>query len=143
MSVHLSIRAELRYLVVTDACALVLAELVLAALRRLPMLLSPLASVLLGVLIALGFAADVAIWLWTGARTVELSDNELTVFRGQFLSALTISRTAIARLRVRRFIGVGVVRLRTRSGQRVRICENAFPREEFRRFLTTLETWER
>ena len=49
----------------------------------------------------------------------------------------------LPRLKVPRLLGVGSVWFRVQSGARVRISENAFPREEFRRFLTVMETWER
>jgi len=140
---HFSVRAEPRYLIVTDAISLVAIEVLLVAVARVRMLLSPLAVVLLCLVVLAGFAADVAIWLWTGVRSVELSEGELVIYRGAGLSRLAVARTAVRRLRIRRLLGVGVVRLRTRSGQYVRISENAFPRAEFRRFLAALETWTR
>ena len=143
MSIQLSIRADPRFLVVTDVLSFVLLELVLFAASRLRVLLSPLAFVVLSAVSAAGFAADVAIWHWTGIRSVEVDEEELTILRGPSLSSRTYARKSIARLTVRRFLGVGTVRFRTNSGVRVRIPEHAFPREEFRRFLTLMETWER
>ena len=107
------------------------------------MLLSPLASFLLGLLVLAGFAADVGIWFWTGARSVELSDEELTVYRGPRLSRQSVPRSSVAHVRVRKVAGACVVRLRTRSGRYLRLSEVAFPREEFRRFLAAIRTWER
>jgi hypothetical protein len=143
MGFHLCVRAHPRYLIVTNAFALLAVELLLFALTRVRLLLSPLALAVLGLAVFAGFAADVAIWFWTGIRSVDLSDTELTVFRGPLLSPQTVPKASIGRLRVQRFLGVGSVRLRTRSGVYLRLSESAFPREEFRRFLSEIEGWQR
>ncbi len=143
MSIRAAIRAQPRYLIVTDVFAFVLVELLLVAVSRVHILLSPLAFVLLTLAAAAGFIADVAIWYWTGIRSAEISEDELAVLRGPSLEPQSFARASIARLTVRRFLGVGAVRFRTRSGQYVRISENAFPREEFRRFLAEMERWVR
>ena len=143
MNIHLFVRAEPRFLIATNVVSLLLVELLLVAVSRIPMLLSPLALVLLGLAVLAGFAADMGIWFWTGVRSIELSDEELTLYRGPRLSRQTVPRSSIARLRVRHVAGGGMVRLRTRSGLSLRLSEVAFPREEFRRFLAAIRTWER
>ena len=141
MDSHLSIHAHPRYLVATDAAALVVAELLLFALSRIRLLVSPLASLLLGLGVLAGFAADVGLWFWKGIRAAELSDDLLTVYEGSSLRPVEIKRSVVLRLRISRVAGSRMVRLRTMSGQRLRMAENAFQREEFTRFLRALQEW--
>lgn len=143
MSTTLSIHAHPRYLVVTNAFALVLVELLLFLASRVRVLLSPLAWAVLGLAVLAGFGADIAIWYWTGIRAVEVTEEALTIFRGPLLSAQTLPRASVASLTLQRVLGVGAVRIRTNKGLQVRISESAFPREEFRRFLSEMANWRR
>jgi len=139
----MTIHAHSRYLIVTDAVVLVLVEALLFGLGRVSVLLSPLAFWLMSVVILLGFALDVAAWYWRGIRSVDVDADVLTVYRGPSLSAQAFPRSSIARLKVTRFPGARAVRLRASSGRRERITEQAFPRDEFTRFLSIVELWER
>jgi hypothetical protein len=141
MDSHVSIHAHPRYLVATDAAAFVVAELVLFALSRIRVLVSPLASVLLGIGVLAGFAADVGLWFWKGIRAAEISDDVLTVYQGRSLLPLQVKRAVVLRLRVSRLPGSRTIRLRTMSGRRLRMTENAFQRDEYTRFLTALREW--
>ncbi len=139
----MTIHAHSRYLIVTDAVVLVLVEALLFGVGRVRVLLSPLAFWLLSAAVLVGFALDVAAWYWKGVRAVEVDDDLLTVYRGRSLSAQAFSRSSIVRLKVTRFPGARRVRLRASSGRREKIAEQAFPRDEFTRFLSIMETWKR
>lgn len=137
------INAHSRYLIVTDAAVLVLVEALLFGVGRVRVLLSPLAFWLISAVIIVGFALDVAAWFWRGIRAVDVDADVLTVYRGPSLSAQAFPRSSIDRLKVTRFPGARGVRLRASSGRRERITEQAFPRDEFTRFLSIVEMWER
>ena len=141
MNIHLTIRAHPRYLIATDAAALLLVEMLLFAVSRIRSLMSPLASLFFGMAVIAGFAADVGFWFWKGIRAAELTDDALTVYAGRSLTPRSFPRATILKSRFSRLPGSGNVRLRTLSGKRVRISENAFPRQEFTRFVTALEIW--
>jgi hypothetical protein len=141
MNIHVSIHSHPRYLVATDAAALLLLELLLFGASRIRYAISPLAFLLLGIAAVLGCAADVGLWFWKGVRAAELTDDALTVFRGASLSRQAFPRAIITKAKVSRFPGSRNVSFRTLSGRRVRIGENAFSREEFTRFLASLEHW--
>jgi hypothetical protein len=139
----MTIHAHPRYLIVTDAAVLVLAEALLAGIRAARVLVSPLAFWMLSIAVVLGLAADVAAWFWRGIRSVGVDDDLITVYRGPLLSARSFRRAGIARLKVTRLPGAGMVRFRDTLGRRERITEQAFPREDFSRFLSAVETWRR
>jgi len=139
----MTIHAHSRYLIVTDAAVLVLVEALLFGVGRVRVLLSPLAFWLLSAVAVVGFALDVAAWFWRGIRAVDVDADVLTVYRGPSLSAQAFPRSSIVRLKVTRFPGARGVRLRASSGRRERITEQAFPRDEFTRFLSIVEMWER
>ncbi len=141
MDIHVSIRSHPRYLIAADSAALLLVELVLFALSRIRYALSPLAFLFLGTGVLAGFAADVAQWFWSGIRAVEITSDALILYRGRSLSPQALPRQAILSAKFSRRTGSRKARLRTLSGQRVKISEIAFPHEEFRRFLTALEEW--
>ena len=141
MNNHVSIQAHPRLLITTDIAALLLVELLLFAVSRIRVLISPLAFLLFSVGVLAGFAADVGLWFWKGIRAAEISDDLLTVYRGRSLLPETIRRSAIMAVRISRLPGSGRVRLMTMSGRRLRIVENAFPHEEFSRFLAALQEW--
>lgn len=139
----MTIHAHPRYLIVTDAAVLVLAEALLVGIRATRVLVSPLAFWMLSIALVLGLAADVAAWYWRGIRSVGLDEDLITVYRGPLLSARSFPRAAISRLKVTRFPGAGRVRFRDTSGRRERITEQVFPREDFSRFLAAIAPWER
>ena len=141
MNINVSIHAHPRYLIATDAAALFLVELLLFAVSRIRYLVSPLAFLLLGIAAILGFAADVGLWFWKGIRAADLSDDALTVYRGPSLQREVLIRATVLNVKISHLPGSRKVRLRTLSGRRVRIVENAFPREEFTRFLNALVQW--
>jgi hypothetical protein len=139
----MTVHAHPRYLIVTDAAVLVLVEALLFGVSRPRVLLSPLAFWLMAAVVLICFALDVAAWYWKGIRAVDVDSDVLTVYRGPSLSARAFPRSAIARLKVIRFPGARAVRLRASSGRRERITEQVFPRDEFTRFLSIVELWER
>ncbi len=139
----MTMHAHPRYLIVTNAAVLVLAEAILVGIRSARVLVSPLAFWLLTAALVLGLAAEVAAWFWRGIRTVDLGDDLITVYRGPSLTARAFERREVRRLAVSRFPGAARVRIRAASGRRERITEQAFPREEFARFLSAVETWQR
>jgi len=141
MTIHISIHAHPRHLIATDAAALLLVELLLFAVSRIRYLISPLAYLLLAAAVLAGFAADVGFWFWKGIRAAEITDDVLTVNRGRSLTPQSIPRATILSAKISRLAGSRIVRLRTLSGQRVRIAENAFPWEPFSRFVAALEEW--
>jgi hypothetical protein len=138
---HISIQAHPRFLITTDIAALLLVELLLFAVSRIRVLISPLAFLLFGVGVLCGFAADVGLWFWKGIRAAEISDDLLTVYRGTSLLPEEIQRSVVMTVRISRLPGSRRVRLMTMSGRRLRITENAFLHEEFSRFLTALQEW--
>jgi hypothetical protein len=137
----------------SSAGALVLCLALLLVAKLVPVLISTLAVVLLGLAIAAGLGAALLFWIRRGVRCVEIRDDTLTVSRGRSLSAQAIPRESVAAVRTARRWGTraAVVLLRsvpparTRQVQPrlVRIGEEAFPREQFSRFLTVLEAWHR
>ncbi len=140
-NIHLFIQSHPRYLIAVDAAALLLVELVLFALSRIRYAISPLAFLLLGTGVLVGFAADVACWFWKGIRAVEIAGDVLIVYRGRSRGPRAFPRSTILNARFSRLPGSRKARLRTMSGQRVKITEVAFPHEEFSRFLAALEEW--
>jgi hypothetical protein len=141
MNTHVSIHAHPRYLVFTDAAALLMVLVLLFAASRIRFILSPLAFLLLGSGVLAGFAADVGWWFWKGIRALEISDDALTAHRGPALLPRELKRSAVLRVDFSRIRGSRKAVVRTRSGQRLRITEHAFSRQEFTRFLAALESW--
>ncbi|MGA2642290.1 MAG: hypothetical protein ABSG21_15455 [Spirochaetia bacterium] len=141
MNIHVSIQAHPRYLIVTDAAALILVELALFVVSRIRSVMSPLAFLLLGAAVFAGFAADVGCWYWKGIRSAEITGEALILHRGLSFTTEAFQRTTLKTAKISRLPGSRKARLRTSSGRRVRITENAFRREEFSRFLTAMEAW--
>lgn len=137
----MTMHAHPRYLIVTNAAVLLLAEALLVGIRGARVLVSPLAFWLLTAALVIGLAAEVAAWFWRGIRTVDVGDDLITVYRGPSLSARAFQRREVRRLTVSRFPGASRVRIRSASGRREHISEQAFPREEFARFVSLMETW--
>jgi hypothetical protein len=141
MNNHVSIQAHPRYLVATDAAALATAEILLFALSRINALMSPLALRLLAAGLLAGFAADIGLWFWKGIRAAEITGERLTVYRGGSLLPETYGRGVTVIVKISRLPGNRSARLRTMSGRRLRITENAFAAREFSRFLAALRRW--
>lgn len=141
MNIHVLIHAHPRYLIATDTAAFLLVELLLFAASRIRYAVSPLAFLLLGTGVLAGFAADVGFWFWRGIRAAEITDEVLIVYSGRSLAPRALPRTTILSAKISRLPGSRRARFRTLSGQRMRITENAFPREDFTRFLAALEEW--
>jgi hypothetical protein len=141
MNIHVSIHAHPRYLIATDAAALLLVLLLLFTASRIRYLLSPLAFLLLGAGVLAGFAADVGWWFWKGIRAAEIADDVLILYRGRSLQPQTFTKPTVLRVQISRVRGSRKAHIRMLSGRRLRIAEHAFPREEFTRFLAALESW--
>jgi hypothetical protein len=138
-----SLDAHPRYLLATDVAAFVLGTLVLAALGRIPRFISPLAIGLLVACLAILLGLDLLRWHLNGIRSLRLEGEDLTVYRGPGLAAQQVPRRALAALRVSRRLGKRTAVLRLGNGKKLRISEDAFPREAFGRFLSALEQWAR
>jgi hypothetical protein len=141
MAARVTLHANIRHLVAADAAALLLVALTLFALTLFRFLLSPLAAGLLALLCAALFAARILLWRERGIQAVELDEQTLTVYRGRARAARSLPRAAVARVRIARRLGWRAVLVYPRSGRRVRIPEDAFPREEFIRLCDDLRSW--
>ena len=134
MNIQISIHAQPKYLIATDFAAYAFSAAVLFAVFRVRLLLTPAFALLL-VVMAAGFGADIARWFARGIRVVELNGDRLTLYSGASMKSSAFDRAAIGRSRVRQGIGRRIVIIRPRAGRSVRIREDAFPREEFTRFV--------
>ena len=141
MSSRISIDARLRYVLTTDAVAFLAAAILIFLVSRIRSLVSLLAVWLLVAALVVGLAVEIALWLLAGIRRVELEDDVLTLTVGRHRRMHRVERADLARLRVTRRLGRVAVRVRLRSGARLRIPEDAFPREAFARLLSELERW--
>jgi hypothetical protein len=141
MKMQMSLRAHPRYLISADVGAFVLSLVVLFALTRVSLLLSPLAFALLSLLMAGIFGADIGLWFARGIRLVEVDGERISVCAGRSLRTRSFDHAGIKSLRVRRGIGRRSVLLKPRSGGTVRIREDAFPREDFARFVVSVRDW--
>ena len=142
MNSRVSADAHPRYLVATDMASFAIASVLLVLLSRLPSLFSPLALALLIVGLAVWFGIDIGIWVLRGIRSMELDAETLTLYRGRSLVAQRIERRSISEVRICRRLGRRTAMLRFPSGKRVRITEDAFPRDAFSRFLVALGSWQ-
>jgi hypothetical protein len=141
MSARISIDAHLRYVLATDAVAFLAAAILIFLVSRVRSLVSPLALWLLVAALVFGLGVEIALWLLAGIRRVELDDDVLTLTVGRRRRTHRVERADLARLRVTRRLGRSTVLVRLRSGARLRIPEDAFPREAFTRLLSELERW--
>jgi len=138
------IDAHPRYLVATDAAGFLVGAVLLFAASRIPSILSPLALALLVAALALGFGIDVAVWLRRGVRSIELREDRLTLFRGRAIRAEVYARETVSGIRAVRRLGRHSAVLSVPRGsrrRRLRIREDAFPREAFDHFLAALGKW--
>jgi hypothetical protein len=148
MKAQLRMDARPVLLYTASAGALVLIAALLLLARLVPALVSVLAVVLLSAAVAAGLTAEVLVWQARGIRSVEIDGDTLTVYRGRTLAAQAVARASVTALRAARRWGgrIAVLTLKdARPGKRtvLRIGEEAFPREQFTRFLTVLEAWRR
>jgi hypothetical protein len=136
------------------AGALLLCVVLLLLAMLVHALISWLALILLVVALGAGLAAEVLVWVLRGIRCVEIDADTLTICRGRSLAARrSIPRASVIAVRTARRFGrrIAVLRLdglrpngpRPKAQRQVRIAEDAFPREQFTRFLAVLETWRR
>jgi hypothetical protein len=141
MSARISIDAHLRYVLATDAIAFLAAAVLIFLVSRIRSFVSPLAVWLLVAALVFGLAVEIALWLRGGIRRVELEDDVLTLTVGRRRRTHRVQRADLARLRVTRRLGRMALVLRLRSGARIRIPEDAFPRQAFIRLLSELQRW--
>jgi len=136
-----SIDAHIRYIIATDAAAFLIGMILLCALSLVPKALSALALWLLLAGLAIGLGMDVLLWFFRGIRSVELSDDAITMYRGRGLESRRIERHMVRDVTVTRRLGRRTAMLLLTSKEKVRITEDAFPREAFARFLNALCGW--
>ena len=141
MDTRVSVDAHPRYLIATDAASFLIAAVLLLIVSRIRSLLSPLAVVILITCLAIGFGFDVLIWFLKGIRSIELDDESLTIYRGPSLEMRRIDRGMVTAvfLRSRLWKRGAVVMLGPKH--KLRIAEDAFPKEQFERFLSALTGW--
>jgi membrane protein implicated in regulation of membrane protease activity len=138
---RVSVDAHIRYILATDAAAFLIGVVLLCALSIVPKTISALALWLLIAGLAAGLGMHVLLWFYRGIRSMELSDEALTVYRGRGLVSHRCERRMVTNLRVTRRLGRRAAVLLLTSRERVRITEDAFPQEAFGRFLNALCGW--
>jgi hypothetical protein len=138
-----SLDAHPRYLLATDITAFVVGAILVIALRLIPRIFSPLAIALMVVGLGIILGLDLLAWHLSGIRSLRLEDEELTLYRGPGLVMLRVQRRTITSATISHRLGKRRAVLRLANGKRVRIAEDAFPREAFSRFLASLEEWTR
>jgi hypothetical protein len=136
-----SVDAHIRYIIATDAAAFLMGVLLLSALFLVPGMISALALWLLVAGLAVGLALHVLLWFFRGIRFLELFDETLTVYRGRNLKSRCVPRLTVSQVTVTRLLGRRTAVLLLISRKKVRIPEDAFPREAFARFLDALFEW--
>ena len=141
MNNRVSVDAHPRYLIATDAAALAIGAVLLLLVSRIQSLLSPLAAAILILCLAIGFGFDVLAWFLRGIRSIELDDESLTVYRGPSLEMQRINREMVTAVRVRSRLGRRAAVVLLGPKQTLRIAEDAFPKESFERFLSTIAGW--
>jgi hypothetical protein len=141
MSTRFSTDAHLRYVLFTDAAVFVVGALLVILASRLRSLVSPLAAWLLLAALVVGFAVEITLWLLRGVRRVEVDENTLTLTVGRRRKIQSVERQDIARMQVSRHLGRTALLVKLKTGARLRIPEDAFPREAFAQLLSALEGW--
>jgi hypothetical protein len=141
MSTRFSADAHLRYVLFTDAAVFSVGALLIVLLSRVRSLVSPLAAWLLLAALVIGFAVEITLWLLLGVRRVELEEYTLTLTVGRSRRTHRVERQDLSRIRITRHLGRTSLLLKLKTGARLRIPEDAFPREAFARLLSALERW--
>jgi len=141
MGETLRMDGRLRNLLALDGLAFLVCVAALYGLYRVPLLVSPLALVLLILAAAALLVLDAASWSLTGVRSIELDEEALTLYRGRDLTELRVERGSVRSVRATRRLGRGMVTIWPVCGRPVRIREDPFPSGEFRRFVTVLLRW--
>ena len=141
MSTRITADAHLRYVLFTDAAVFVVGALLIILVSRVRSLVSPLAAWLLMAALVIGFAVEIILWLLVGVRRVELAEDALTLTVGRRRRTHRVQRQDLARIRITRHLGRTALLLKLRTGARLRIPEDAFPRDAFARLLSALEGW--
>jgi len=141
MGTRISINAHIRYVLGTDVVVFVVAAVLIVLASRIRSLISPLALWLLLAALVVGFAVEILLWIFLGVRRVELEEDALTLTVGRQWRAHRVERQDVIRVQVTRRLGRGALLLRLRTGARLRIPEDAFPRESFARLLDALARW--
>jgi hypothetical protein len=136
-----SVDAHIRYIIAIDASAFLIGVVLLCALSLIPKTISALALGLLIAGLAVGLGMDVLLWFFRGIKSMELSDDALTVYKGRGLESRRIQRRMVKEVTVTRRLGRRTAMLLLTSRERLRISEDAFPREAFARFLNALCRW--
>ena len=146
-----------------DVAGFLAGAVLLAALRFVPQLVSPLAFWLLLAALAAAFGVDQFLWFSRGIHAIELDGDTLTLHRGRRPSVRhLIERPSVRGVRARRSWGGQAVEIRLRrdenrgiahlasrlfsrlAGQdRVMLREDAFDREAFAELARLLAAWNR
>jgi hypothetical protein len=141
MDTRISIDAHPRYLIATDAASFAVAAVLILLVSLIRSFLSPLAVVILVACIGIGFGFDILTWFLNGTRSIELDDESLTLYKGPSLDIQRIDRGMVTAVSLgSRLWRRGVV-VFFGEKRKLRIAEDAFPKEPFERFLTTLADW--
>ncbi len=141
MSTRISAEARLRYVLVTDAAVFVVGVLLIVLVSRIRSLVSPLAAWLLLGALVVGFALEITLWILRGVRRVELEEDALILTVGSDRRTRRVQRRDIVRIRITSRLGRTALHLRLANGARLRIPEDAFPREAFARLVSALQRW--
>ena len=141
MDTRISVDAHSRYLIATNAASFAIAAVLILLLSRIRSVLSPLAVVILITCLAIGFGFDVLTWFLKGIRSIELDDESLTLYRGPSLEMQRINRGTVTAVSLRRRLWRRGAVVLFGERRRLRISEDAFPKEPFERFLTALADW--
>jgi hypothetical protein len=133
--------AHPRYLIATDAAAFAVGAVLLLLVSLIRSLFSPLAVALLIACLAIGFGIDIGVWFLRGIRSVELEEELLILYRGPSLEIQRVDRGAVSAVTIRSRFGRRGAVLLLGAKHKVRIAEDAFPKEAFTRFLSALGHW--
>jgi hypothetical protein len=128
-------------LVAIDGAGFALGAALLAGLRLIPQLLSPLAFWLLLAALAAAFAGDFLYWHLRGVRSVELDGDVLTLQSGRLPAVRRIERAAVREVRSRRRWGGLALTIMPRTGNRIRLRDDAFDPAEFASLAGRLRVW--
>jgi hypothetical protein len=141
MDTRISVDAHPRYLVATDAASFAVAAVLILLVSLIRSFLSPLAVVILIACLGIGFGFDILTWFLKGIRSIELDDESLTLYKGPSLEMLRIDRGMVTAVNLRSRLWRRGVVVSFGEKRTLRIAEDAFPKEPFEHFLTTLADW--